>query len=300
MDTLRTLFDSLPHIDTVWQTDSLWVLRQPSLWRDALAILGPLAAVAAALATATLAYIFNRRLLRYNIAYASYQRTLERLRELKAALWRVREVTADVGAFVDALDRTGRPATTMTPGRPAVPPGDVDELKFVQDAKREWSVQLEKLREAQTRLFAAKDAVAEEYHGHSPVSPRLHGAVTAFCGRLQFGDGQHVSTLLTYLLTAVLKREQFPLAESCNQLRDAKEMVLVALNDFDRWYLELIELMRQQAFSGVGRVKKKQVKRMSGNPEILHLTLDGFKTARELGWYDPKLDSRRQKPTQKA
>jgi len=281
IDSLRTLVDTVVVHDTTRLTDTVWVLQSHSWWRDTLPAAGALAVVAAALLTAYFAYRINKRLLRYNIAYGSYQRALVRLQSLKRTLEEVRDATIDVGTFLGALGEAAKLE-------------DVDRIKYAQDARSGWKLLSDRLHKAQTHMFRAQDAVEAEYYGHLPVFPRLREAISSYCFRL-LTDGRHIMTLMTGLQLTQFKQEMFPLAESRAQLEQAKERVFACLNDFERWYYELQELLRLQVFAGLAKVKRRPTKRRGGDPEALHLTLDGFKTAKELGWYDPKLDTRTKK-----
>lgn len=286
VDSVRTLIDTVVFHDTTRITDTLWVLQSHSAWRDALPLVGSFAAIAAALATAFLAYVFNKRLLRYNIAYGSYQRALVRLQFLKRTLEEVREASIDVGTFLEALGEAAKLK-------------DVDQIKYAQDARSGWKLLSDRLHKAQTHMFRAKDAVEAEYYGHLPVFPRLREAISSYCFSL-LTDGRHVTTLMVDLQLAQFKQEVFPLAESRAQLEQAKERVFACLRDFERWYFELQELLRLQVFAGLAKVKRRPTMRRGGDPDALHLTLDGFKTAKELGWYDPKLDPRLERTKEKS
>jgi hypothetical protein len=281
IDSVRILIDTVVEHDTTRLTDTLWVLQSHSWWRDTLPAAGALAAVVAAFLAAYFAYRYNKRLLKHNITYTSYQRMLAELRDLKGVFVRTRQVCVSTGMFLEALSS-------------AALADDVDRLKFVQDARNGWKLRLDALHKAYESMFKAKQSVEEEYYAHLPVFPKLQEAVSSYCLRL-LTDGMAMYTLETLLLQTQLKPESFPLDESRSQIGGAKENALVCLNNFERWYFELLDLLRQQVFAGLAQAKRRPTNRLGGDPDALHLTLDGFKTAGELGWYDPKLDTRPKK-----
>lgn len=285
LDFIPALVDTAIIHDTIRLTDTLWVLQPHSWWRETAPAIGALAAVGAALLTAFFAYWSNRRILKYNIAYGSYQRALVRLHFLKQTLEQVRDVTADVGMFLNALHKVAGQQ-------------EVDKLKFTQDARNAWQLQTVRLGEVQSKMLNANEAVRAEYYGHLPVFPRLREAVSSY-GFEIIKCGSNIAMLQSLFVVTQFKLEPFPFAETRRQLADAKERIFACLNDLDRWYYELLELLKHQVFAGIAKVNRSPTKRRGGNPDALHLTLDGFKTSKELGWYDQKLDTRRNKTKSK-
>jgi hypothetical protein len=73
-------------------------------------------------------------------------------------------------------------------------------------------------------------------------------------------------------------------------VHDAGKEVTAGIANVNRWYGQLQDLLAAEAYKGLRMKTLLPQRHPSGDPNSLQLTREGFKTARVLGWYDPKLN----------
>jgi hypothetical protein len=252
-----------------------------------------------ALVGAGAAYGYNWLLFRYRVRYDAYRRILGRLDRFTDSLTKVRTVAADVGAFLERADQTAKAIAEAKVAGTYERGPTISTEQYVEDFCAQTAKCYDTLRAHVEAAHSNAEAHQREFFAHVDLYSPLQKPYVEFSWEMLTLSSNCLG-LVAALAVASITLKPFPLVDDAKSIRDAREELLSYLNDMGLWCDQLREMLRAVTFPKFRLRKQRVTKRVTGNPDERFLTYDGFKTAQELGWYDPKLDRRRKASTKQS